>query len=136
MYHNRRHLDDERWHSSSDLEENQYGKPDLKLSLRINRIATLLPSSSKSRKFNHDKKQFCELNRKGKPCGKMVVFFCKDLCAFVRSLDPSKGWEKQMQEDRLKLEDHLYNKWEFYGNFARVSLRFLKMEVGKALINI
>jgi hypothetical protein len=44
--------------------------------------------------------------------------------------------KKQTKEDRLKMEDGVYDEWEFYGDSSKVSLKFLKMEIGKALINI
>jgi hypothetical protein len=115
-YRSRRRLEEERRRCSSDFEDLRYDKFDIQ---------------------RHSQgKQFCELDRKGEPCGKMADPFRKDLCTFARSMDPSKGWEKQTKEDRLKMEDGVYDEWEFYGDSSKVSLKFLKMEIGKALINI
>lgn len=108
-YRSRRRLEEERRRCSSDFEDLRYDKFDIQRHSQGIQAATPLHCSSKSRKLTQEKKQFCELDRKGEPCGKMADPFRKDLCTFARSMDPSKGWEKQTKEDRLKMEDGVYD---------------------------
>jgi hypothetical protein len=66
----------------------------------------------------------------------MVDVFRRGVCAFARKMNPSVGWKEQTEEDKMKLEDRVYNEWEFYGDSFRVSLKYLKVEVGKALLTL
>jgi hypothetical protein len=118
-YRSRKRLNLQRRHFGLDDEDNGH---DINHRFRRKSSWTSPPTNSKSRKPPPVKKQFYELDRKGEPCGKMADPFRKDLCAFARLLDPSKRWEKQTQEDKLKLENRVYKEWQFFGDSSRVSL--------------
>jgi hypothetical protein len=50
-------------------------------------------------------------------------------------MDPSKNFDKQTKDARRCLEEHIYSKWEIYGDSTRISEKWLKSKVGKCLIN-
>jgi hypothetical protein len=44
------------------------------------------------------KRKYVELDKNGKPQGKMVDLVKHDVHAFTKELDPNLGWEKQKDE--------------------------------------
>jgi hypothetical protein len=70
--------------------------------------------------------QSCQLDKKNTHIGKIANLFRHDLCAFARLIDPSIGWNKQSKDERLKLEDKVSAKWEFFGGTSRVFLKYMK----------
>jgi hypothetical protein len=94
------------------------------------------PSTARKQKSVGVRKQRCELDRKEEPIGKMEDVFCRNVYALAREMNPSVGWKEQTEEDRMTLEDRVYNEWELYGDSFRVSLKYLKAEVGKAFITL
>jgi hypothetical protein len=64
----------------------------------------------------------------------MVTILHADLWAFAQELDPSLNWDHQPHDARDRLEDRLYSEYDVYGDAARLSDKYVKSEVGGALI--
>jgi hypothetical protein len=99
------------------------------------------PSTSRGLRQFHDVKDEKEapnrvqLDTKGEPTGKYADMFRSDIVAFSKELDPGPNWEGQTQSARDRLEERIRNEWLFTGESKRLSKKWLKSEVGKALIN-
>jgi hypothetical protein len=75
------------------------------------------------------------LDSKGEPTRKYADLFRADIVSFSKELDPGPNWDGQTQESRNRLQDRIRNEWVFIGEGKRLSEKWLKSEVGKALIN-
>jgi hypothetical protein len=87
------------------------------------------------KKLNDQKrKKSVQVDRNGTPYGSMVAILHADLWAFAKELDPSLNWDHQPHDARDRLEDRLYSEYNVYGDVARLSNKYVKSEVGGALI--
>jgi hypothetical protein len=57
-----------------------------------------------------------------------------DLIAFAKEMDPSLNWEGQPQDARDRLEERVYSEYDLEGDATRFNEKYIKSEVGKALI--
>jgi hypothetical protein len=99
------------------------------------------PSTSRAHRVFHDVKPEKEepnkvqLDMKGEPTGKYADLFRVNIVSFSKELDPGPNWEGQTQDARDRLQERIRNEWGFTGEAKRLSEKWLKSEVGKALIN-
>jgi hypothetical protein len=76
-----------------------------------------------------------QLDMKDEPIGKYADLFRADIVSFSKELDPGPNWEGQTQDTHDRLQERIWNEWAFTGEAKRLSEKWLKSEVGKALIN-
>jgi hypothetical protein len=99
-----------------------------------------LPSQPRQRsllteKEDNDRRRYVELDKNGKPRGKMADLVKRDVHAFTKELDPNEGWEKQKDESKSRLKQRLDAEYEFGGESALLGEKYLQKQVTKGLIN-
>jgi hypothetical protein len=99
-----------------------------------------LPSTSRHRvggtpKDDFDKRKYVDLDRNGKPRGKMADLVKHDVQAFTKELDPNIGWEKQKEESKRRLKHRLDAEYEFGGDCDLLGEKYLQKQVTKGLIS-
>lgn len=79
-------------------------------------------------------RKFVEVDRNGNPYGCMLQSLHMDLQAFSKEMDPSLNWDGQPQEARDRLEGRVYAEYDILGDASTLNEKYIKGEVGKALI--
>jgi hypothetical protein len=79
-------------------------------------------------------KKAVQVDRMGRQFDTMVEILHTDLWAFAKEMDPSKDYDHQTHEARDRLENRLYSEFDAYGKAERFNDKYIKSEVGKALI--
>jgi hypothetical protein len=81
------------------------------------------------------KKKYVELDKNGKPQGKMADLVKYDVQAFTKELHPNLGWEKQKDEAKRRLKQRLGAKYQFGGESDLLGEKYLQKQVTKGLIS-
>jgi hypothetical protein len=75
------------------------------------------------------------LDSKEELTGKYTDMFQAYIVVFSKELDPGPNWNGQTQATRDRLAKRIRNEWDFVREGKRLSDKWLKSEVQKALIN-
>jgi hypothetical protein len=81
------------------------------------------------------KRKYVELDKNGKPQGKMVDLVKHDVHAFTKELDPNLGWEKQKDEAKKRLKHRLDAEYQFGRECNLLGEKYWQKHVAKGLIS-
>jgi hypothetical protein len=70
------------------------------------------------------KRRYMELDKNGKPRGKMADLMKHDVQAFTKELDPNVGWDKQKEEAKRRLKQRFYAQYELGGNCDMIGEKY------------